>query len=125
MNFDDIVVIDERSEKGAWVDNLRNLNGVAFKVRAEMNSDHERIFSELWAKLPADKRDDPELTEAIDKECIERAILLDWRGIDGFPCDPENVRKALEVRTFRQAIVQASRTVASRGRETLETDAKN
>jgi hypothetical protein len=127
MKFDDLKAIDMRANHGAWIDNLVNLPGVAVKVRAEMNADHEKLFSELWGKVPADKRDpaDPEIEEAINKECMAKTILLDWKGLDDLPCTPENVDKALDLRVFRQAVRLASRMVAGRGRENLEDDAKN
>ena len=125
MKFDDIVEIGRRAEEGAWVSDLAHLNGVSLKVRAQMNSRHEALFTELWGKTPADKRDDPEITEQIDNRCIKETILLDWKGIDDFPCDEANVDKALQVRTFKQAVVTASRIVATRGRDALEADAGN
>ena len=125
MKFDDIKEIGRKAEEGAWVDGLANFNGVAFKVRAQMNQDHEALFTKRWGEIPADKRDDPEVTERIDNECIIKTILLDWKGIDDFECTPSNVEKALEIRTFKQAVVTASRIVATRGRDTLEADAGN
>ena len=125
MKFEDIEEIGRRAEEGAWVSDLANLNGVSLKVRGQMNSRHEALFTELWGKTPADKRDDPEITEQIDRECIRKTILLDWTGIDDFPCNEENVEKALAIRTFKQAVVTASRIVATRGRDALEADAGN
>lgn len=125
MKFEDIVKSSNRSEEGAWISDLANLNGVSLKVRGQMCSKHEALFSELWGKVPSDKREDPDITEQIDKRCIKEVILLDWKGIDDFPCTPENVDQALDVRTFRQAVVTASRVVATRGRDTLEADAGN
>ena len=90
-----------------------------------MNSDYETLFSKRWGDVPADKRDDPEITERIENECIIKTILLDWKGIDDFPATPENVEKALAIRTFKQAVVTASRIVATRGRDALEADAGN
>lgn len=125
MKFDDIVEIGRRNEEGAWVDGLANFNGVAFKVRGQMNSDYETLFSKRWGDVPADKRDDPEITERIENECIIKTILLDWKGIDDFPATPENIEKALAIRTFKQAVTTASRIVATRGRDSLEADAGN
>jgi hypothetical protein len=125
MKFDDIVEIGKRSEEGAWVDGLAHFNGLALKVRGAMNSDFEALFSKLWGPVPADKREDPEINDRIEKECIVKTILLDWKGIDDFPATPENVEKALEVRTFKQAVMTAARVVATRGRDQLEADTGN
>jgi hypothetical protein len=125
MKFEDLKAIDKRADQGAWIDNLANLPGVAVKVRAEMNADYEKLSGELWGKIPADKRDDPEIEDAISKECMAKTVLLDWKGFEDLPCTPENIDKALDIRIFRQGVRLASRLVAGRGRETLENDAKN
>lgn len=125
MKFDDLVKIDERADKGAWIDTLRNLPGVKLKVRGEMNADHEKALAELWSKLPSDKRDDPAEAERIETEALAAAILVDWDGLEDTPFTPENATRALALRTFRQEVIFASRIVASRGSLTLEADAKN
>jgi hypothetical protein len=124
MKFDDLLKINNRVEQGAWVDAVQ-LPGVKLKVRGELNSDYERLQAELWSRVPAEERENPEVAEVIDKELLAKTVLIDWKGLEDSPFTPENVERALAVRVFRQAVVFAARTVARRGSDMIEGDAKN
>jgi len=124
MKFEDIAKINKLTEQGAWVEAVRNLPGVSFLVRAEGNSEYNDLSGKLWGDVPVEKRESPTIVTAIEDELIVKTLLLGWKGIED-EFTPGNVQKFLELPVFKQAVLMASRLVATRGRETLEEDAKN
>jgi hypothetical protein len=123
MKLDDIRAMDGRAQYGAWVASTL-IPGASFKVRADGNTDFERIVMDLWSKVPADRKDNEDEAKSVSVQALAGAILLDWAGIDE-PYSGEAALEALKIDLFRRAVVAASRVVAVHGRETLEADAKN
>ena len=104
MKFEDIEEIGRRAEEGAWVSDLANLNGVSLKVRAQMSSPHEKLFSELWSKVPPDKREDPEITEAIESAVVSFS-----------PDEPRDDIAIMAVRLSGGTGAETTSTVAAEG----------
>jgi hypothetical protein len=114
--------VEERIEKGAWVEVVRHFPGCSVRVRGEGNTDHERFLFEAYREVGADPSDDDHLR--IEKESIEQTILTGWKGFKE-EYTPENVRQYLELKTFRNSVMEAARAVGRRGVPDLETAAKN
>lgn len=122
-------------EQGGWVDNIAidGFEGIALKVRGMGNADYNRMYSDLAAALPPEKKNadgtpvDAE-AERIMIECLKRTVLVAWKGIedefsadavDGIFADPDLAP------AWRAAVLYAARSMTRGVREAIEADAKN
>lgn len=125
-----ITDLNDKIEKGAWVKDLPNLQGlgISVKVRGYGNTMHMRAIGEAYSKLSEKERLDEDVTYEIDGDIMVKTLLLDWTGIDDLKFSPENAKKAMSdpnLRILRAGIDWATKTVAQNGHEKLEADAKN
>lgn len=129
MKLSDLTVDTERQEKGAWVDNIPELEGLKLLVRGVNNADWRRLQTKLIEAIPRKRRIvgriDTDDQERIQSSCLLNACLLDWDGLeddDGKPIayDKELARKLLfepEYRAFRDGVVWAAMIVAEQTNE--------
>ncbi len=121
---------NSKIEKGAWVKDLPNLQdfGIAVKVKGYGCTAHLRALSDEFADWTAEMRADRDLVDEAEGRLMAQNLLLDWKGVDDLPFNPENAKRVMtdpDLVIFRGGIDWATRTVARNGQETLEADAKN
>jgi len=135
MKLDDmkkgLVAIDD----GIWVSDLPQVffAGIRLKVRRLWNVDYSRLYGEMTASLPRDQATGELTIEAdaermITDECLKRATLVDWDGIDDefSPANVDRVFADPELRTvWRNAIILAASRAATTFTASIEADAKN
>jgi hypothetical protein len=124
MKLSDLALDPERQEKGAWVDDIPEMEGLRLLVRGTMNADWRRLQSKLLEAIPRKKRAggrlDVDDTDRITQTLLLNACLLDWEGLeddDGkpIPYNKDMARKLLfepEYRAFRDGVVYAANIVA-------------
>jgi hypothetical protein len=124
MKLSDIALDSERQEKGAWVDEIPELEGLKLLVRGVNNVDWRRLQVKLMEAIPRKKRlsgrIDTDEQDRIQSTCLLNACLLDWDGLeddDGkpIPYEKDMARKLLfepEYRKFRDGVVWAAYIVA-------------
>jgi hypothetical protein len=124
MKLSDITLDSERQEKGAWVEDIPELEGLKLLVRGINNSDWRRLQARLIETLPRKKRlagrIDTDEQDRIQSTCLMNTCLVDWDGLetdDGkpIPYDKDMARKLLfepEYRKFRDGVVWAANIVA-------------
>ena len=129
MKLSDIALDSERQEKGAWVEDVPELEGLKLLVRGINNSDWRRLQAKLIDATPRKKRlagrIDPDEQDRIQTKCLLNACLLDWDGLeedDGkpIPYDKKLAEKLLtepEYRKFRDGVVWAATIVAEQTNE--------
>jgi hypothetical protein len=123
MKLSDLTVDAERLEKGAWVDNIPDMEGLRLKVRGANNVDWRRLQSRLLNAVPRKKRLggqlDPDEQDRITATCLLNACLMDWDGLEGddgkpLPYSKEWASKLImepEYRRFRDAVIWAATMV--------------
>jgi hypothetical protein len=124
MKLSDIATDSERTEKGAWVEDVPELEGLKLCVRGINNSDWRRLQTKLIESVPRKKRAtgrlDPDEADRIQSTCLLQTVLLDWDGLENddgtaIAYDKETARKLLfdpAYRKFRDAVVWAATVVA-------------
>src|SRR5262245_18531618 len=124
MKLSDIALDNERQEKGAWVDEIPELEGLKLLVRGINNVDWRRLQNKSIQTTPRKKRLagqlDADEQDRIPGTCLLNTILLGWDGLeteDGkpIPFDKEMARKLLfepEYRKFREGVIWAATVVA-------------
>jgi hypothetical protein len=124
MKLSDITVDAERLEKGAWVDNIPDMEGLRLKVRGANNVDWRRLQSRLLDAVPRKKRLggrlDPDEQDRITASCLLNTCLMDWDGLEGDDGNPlpyskewaDKLIKEPEYRRFRDAVIWAASIVA-------------
>jgi hypothetical protein len=129
MKLSDIALDSERQEKGAWVEEIPELEGLKLLVRGINNNDWRRLQAKLIETMPRKKRIsgriDPDEQDRIQSTCLLSACLLDWDGLeddDGkpIPYEKDMARKLLfepEYRKFRDGVVWAANMVAEQTSE--------
>jgi hypothetical protein len=124
---------NERKEKGAWINELNEIEGVSVKVRGMNNVDYNRRLTEISRDLTPEQRVDPDTQREVQTQLLVETVLLDWKGVedeDGKPleCTPAMALKILsdpDMLIFRTAVIDAAINVTARGIEKLESAAKN
>ena len=128
MKLKEIAESTKKIESGAWVEDLPNLPGVAIKARGTFNSDYNRLFQKMRAKLsPADLMND-EVNEEIETQLLVETILLDWKGIDDAQYSKNLALELLRdpnMAILRRAVVYAGNVVVREGRDSVESATKN
>jgi hypothetical protein len=129
MKLSDITLDSERQEKGAWVEEIPELEGLKLLVRGINNTDWRRLQAKLIEAIPRKKRMsgriDTDEQDRIQSTCLLSACLLDWDGLeddDGkpIPYEKDMARKLLfspEYRKFRDGVVWAANMVAEQTSE--------
>jgi len=129
MKLSEITLDSERQEKGAWIGDVPELEGLKLLVRGINNSDWRRLQAKLIDTVPRKKRMsgrmDPDEADRIQSTCLLNACLLDWDGLeedDGkpIPFSKELARKLLfepEYRKFRDGVIWAATVVAEQTNE--------
>jgi hypothetical protein len=135
MKLSELTVDVDRGEKGAWVDNIPELEGLRLKVRSNNNADWRKLQARLMDAMPRKKRLggrlDPDEQDRVISTCLLNTCLLDWEGLENgtgepLPYSKELARKLLfepEYRRFRDAVIWAAAIVAEEQAEE-EEDAK-
>jgi len=129
------------TEQGAWVGAkydtpIPGMGDLNLKVRGDNNADWRRLQAKLIAALPHSKRINglsPEDNDRITGECLKRACLLDWDGVEddeGKPVEysPEQAATIIDdprYAEFRLAVLWAASLVGKQLVEQLKADAKN
>ena len=121
--------VNAKIEKGAWVTDLPNLQryGISVKVRGYGNFDHMRAMAEAYGDLPTEERENPDVRYEIDGRLMAQTMIVDWKGVEDFPCNPVNIKTVMsdpELRIFRAGIDWATKVVAEQGVDKLEADTK-
>jgi hypothetical protein len=128
MKLSDIAMDNERSERGAWVDDIPELEGLKLCVRGINNSDWRRLQTKLIESVPRKKRVgrlDPDEADRIQSTCLLQACLLDWDGLENddgspIPYDKDMARRLLfepQFRKFRDGVVWAGTVVGDQTAE--------
>jgi hypothetical protein len=128
MKLSDIALDSERQEKGAWVGDIPELEGIKLLVRGVNNSDWRRLQAKLIEAIPRKKRVgrmDVDEQDRIQSTCLHSACLLDWEGLEDeegkpIPYSKDLAHKLLfdpEYRKFRDAVVWAATFVAEQSNE--------
>lgn len=128
MKLNEIKETGTRIEQGAWVSKLPNLPGVSLKVRGAFNSDYNALFATLAAQYSPEELKSEEVQNDIDNTLLVDTIIVDWDGIEEFPCTRENKLLAVadpDLKILRRAINYAANNVAQLGRQSVEDAAKN
>jgi hypothetical protein len=132
MKLSEIALDSERQEKGAWIGEIPELEGLKLLVRGVNNADWRRLQTKLIEAIPRKKRVggrmDVDEQDRIQSTCLLNACLLDWSGLENddgtaIPYDKEMARKLLfepEYRKFRDGVVWAATMVG----EQLDDDHK-
>ena len=134
MNLAGIKRVRAAVEGGVWytVEDTVGMEGVKLKVRGYGNSDYSRMYGDLAAAMPADKRDDagvPVASEraAIVAECLKRTCLVGWNLDDEF--SPAAVDAAFADpdmgETWLNVVRYAAWRIAEDARKERDTAAKN
>jgi hypothetical protein len=124
MKLNEVAVDVDRLEKGDWVNDIPDMQGVRFKVRGANNMDWRKLQSTLIDAVPrkhkAGGRITPQANDDIMTKLFVNCCLLDWDGLennDGSPI-PFSKEKALELltnpelRRIRDGVAYAANTVA-------------
>jgi hypothetical protein len=128
MKLSDATLDAERQEKGAWIGDIPELEGLSLLVRGVNNADWRRLQTKLMEAVPRKKRIgrlDVDEMERIQSTCLLSACLLDWKGLEDdegqpIPYDKEMARKLLfepEYRKFRDGVIWAATMVAETTQE--------
>lgn len=137
MKLTDLAVDTDRAEKGAWVDDIPEMQGLRLKVRGSSNADWRRLVAKLTEAVPRKKRlggrVDPEEQDAIISKCLLNCCLLDWAGLEDdegkeIPFGKEMAKKLLtdpEYRRFRDSVIWAASIVGENIEVTQEEIAGN
>lgn len=137
MKLTDLAVDTDRAEKGAWVDDIPEMQGLRLKVRGSSNADWRRLVAKLTEAVPRKKRlggrVDPEEQDAIISKCLLNCCLLDWAGLEDdegkeIPFGKEMAKKLLtdpEYRRFRDSVIWAASIVGESIEVTQEEIAGN
>lgn len=136
MKLSDGIINTEAQEKGDWVENVPEMEGVRLKVRGAGNADWRKLEARLLAAVPRKKRVgglDPDEQDRITSECIFACGLLDWDGFENddgtpLPYSKEVARQILfqpEYQRYRFGVLWACNIVAEQRREDSEDIAKN
>lgn len=137
MKFSDGKINTEAQEKGDWVDNIPEMEGVRLKVRGSGNSDWRKLEHRLLAAVPRKKRVggrlDPDEQDRITSECMFACGLIDWDGFENddgtaLPYSKDVARKLLfepEYQRYRFGVLWACNVVAEQRNENVEDIAKN
>lgn len=128
MKLSDIALDSERQEKGAWVGDIPELEGLKLLVRGIGNSDWRRLQTKLIEAIPRKKRVgrmDIDEQDRIQSTCLLNTCLLDWEGLEDeegkqIPYSKDLARKLLfepEYRKFRDSVIWAATYVAEQTAE--------
>jgi hypothetical protein len=129
MKLSDITLDSERQEKGAWIEEIPELEGLKLLVRGTNNNDWRRLQAKLIEAIPRKKRMsgriDMDEQDRIQSTCLLNACLLDWDGLeddDGkpIPYEKDTARRLLfepEYRKFRDGVVWAANMLAEQTSE--------
>jgi len=133
MKLSDITLDNERQEKGAWVDNVPELEGLKLLVRGVNNSDWRKLQAKLIEAVPRKKRAtgrlDVDEADRIQSTCLLNTCLLDWDGLEDdegkpIPFGKDMAHQLLfdpQYRKFRDGVVWAATFV---GEQTAEDQAE-
>lgn len=90
----DVVAI----EQGAWVENIPEMGNLRLKTRGVNNADWRKLFSQLVAAVPREKRRgnqiDPKELDRIYAICLHKAGLQDWDNITDGPDEEHQTKVA-------------------------------
>lgn len=128
-------------EQGEWIgakygSPIPGMGELCLKVRGDSNSDWRKLQSLLISAIPQSRRMkglSPKDNDRITGDCIKKACLLDWEGIDddsGTPL-PYSDAKAAELiddpqyPDLRAAVLWAASIVGKANSEASEATAKN
>jgi hypothetical protein len=129
MKLSSLKIDSARLERGAWIGDIPELEGVRFHVRGAGNADWRRLQAKLVAGVPAKERRnglDVVTRDRIETRCLLDACLLDWSGLeedDGQPVafSRETAERYLtdpDYAVLRAGVVYAANLVAD-----VETEA--
>lgn len=137
MKLNDVAIDVDRSENGAWVGDISEMEGVRVKVRSSNNAEWRRMMSKLIDAVPRKKRLggrlDPDEQDRIMSSCLLTCCLLDWDGLEDehgqpIPYSKEMAKTMLtdpQYRRFRDAVVWAASIVAENADNEKEEIAGN
>lgn len=123
MRLSEIKVDSNAIENGVWIDNIPDMGNLRLKVRGAGNAAYAAEQAKLLAAAPRSEkvagRLVPAAADRIMSECLAKATLLGWEGIEGddgqpLPYSKETALKLLcdpEYRVLRDAVLWASSQV--------------
>jgi len=123
MKLSDLEVDADAVEKGAWVDDIPDVQGLRLKVRGAYNNEWRRMQAKLLESVPRKKkvggRLEQEENDAIMTKCLLNCCLLDWDGLDDkdgtvIPYSKEKARELLtdpRYKRFRDSVIWAAQVV--------------
>lgn len=138
MKLSSLKIDAAKIEAGEWIEDIPGMGDLALKVRGLDNADHGNLRSRLFEAIPRSKKHngritDPAEADRLTARCLSEAVLLDWRGLeeeDGSPI-PFSKERAFEIlsnpdmRSLREAVVEAAARVGRDDAESLKADAGN
>ena len=123
MKLDELKIDTDKLEKGDWVENIPELEGLRLKVRGVNNKAYRKMERQLLETLPRSKRRYGRLNiedqDRITTQCLLNSCLDDWDGLfndngTAIPYTREMAQQLLtepEYRRFRDAVLWAANVV--------------